>query len=56
MGRRAGGREGRRRAPLSRPYSHSFDSFKNTSNSIAEQSGLSMAMIKAPMSLIGLCP
>ena len=49
--RTAGGREGRRKAPPSRPSKpHTF----GKRNSIAEQSGLSVAMIKAPMSLIGL--
>ena len=53
--RRAGVRGVRRRVPPSRPYPHTFDRFKNTSDSTAEQSDFkSRAMIKAPMSLKGL--
>ena len=53
--RRAGVRGVRRSVPPSRPCSHTFDRFKNTSDSTTEQLGFkSGAMIKAPMSLKGL--
>ena len=42
----------RRWVPPSRPYAHTFDRFKNTSDSTTEQLGFkSSAMIKASMSL-----